>query len=60
MFNNDQVCKNQILTPAFDKVMLLGEAPVDYIVKHGEIVTKFNRGEIGLEEIGAAMEAVEL
>lgn len=60
MFNNDQVGKNQILTPAFDKVMLLGEAPVDYIVKHGEIVTKFNRGEIGLEDIGSAMEAVEL
>jgi multiple sugar transport system substrate-binding protein len=59
MFNNDQVCKDQILAPAFDQVMLLGEAPVDLICKHAELCGKFNRGEIDVENLGAALDAIQ-
>jgi multiple sugar transport system substrate-binding protein len=59
MFSNDQVCKTQILQPAFDRVMLLNEAPVDLICRHAEICTKFNRGEIKVEDLGAEMEKVQ-
>jgi multiple sugar transport system substrate-binding protein len=58
MFANDDVSKNQILKPAFDKVMLLGEAPVDFIAKHAEVATRFNRGEIKVEEIGAELQKI--
>ncbi len=57
MFAEDFVCKSQILRPAFDQVMQLGEAPVDLICRHAEIATKFNHGEIAIEDLGAAMDA---
>jgi multiple sugar transport system substrate-binding protein len=58
MFANDAVSKEQILTPAFEKVMLLGEAPVDYIVAHTDIATRFNRGEIPIEQLGAELDSI--
>jgi hypothetical protein len=59
MFAQDNVSKVQILTPAFDQVMLLGEKPVDYIVAHADIVTRFNRGEIPIEDLGAEMAKIQ-
>ena len=59
MFHNDSVCKNEILTPAFDKVMLLGEKPVSYIAPFCELVDRFNVGEIGIEDIGTELEKIE-
>jgi len=59
MFNNDQVCKVQILQPAFDRVMLLNDAPVDLICKHAEVVNRFNKGEIAVEDIGAELDKVQ-
>jgi ABC-type glycerol-3-phosphate transport system substrate-binding protein len=56
MFHNDAVCKNEILTPAFDKVMLLGEEPVSFITPFCELVDRFNAGEIGVEDIGGELE----
>lgn len=58
MFAEDFVCKSTILTPAFEQVMLLGQAEPDLICKHAEIATRFNRGEIALEDVGSAMAAV--
>jgi multiple sugar transport system substrate-binding protein len=58
MFSNDQVSKQQILQPAFDQVMLENKAPVDLICKHAEVATKFNRGEIKIEQLGAALDAL--
>lgn len=58
MFANDDVSKNQILDPAFDRVMMLGEAPVDLIARHAEVATRFNRGEIKAEEIGAELQKI--
>ncbi len=58
MFAEDFVCKSQILQPAFDQVMLLGQADVDLICQHADIATQFNRGEIALEDLGAAMDAL--
>ena len=55
MFRYDTATKSQILQPAFDKVMLLDEAPVDVICEAAEIATKFNRDEIPLENIGSEM-----
>lgn len=60
MFNNDQVCKAQILQPAFDQVMLTGEKPVELIVRHAEIVTRFNRGEIDIQDLGSEMDKVAM
>lgn len=59
MFNNDQICKTQILQPAFDRVMLLNEAPVDLICRHAEVIGRFNKGEISVEDIGAELEKVQ-
>ena len=56
MFAEDLICKNQILKPAFDLVMLLGEEPVDLIVQHGDVATRFNRGEINIEDLGAELD----
>ncbi len=58
MFAEDFVCKDQILKPAFDQVMLLGQADVGLICQHAEIATQFNRGEIALEDLGSAMAAL--
>ncbi len=60
MFADDFVTKAQILTPAFEQVMLLGEAPVDLIVAHAEIATAYNRGEIAVEDLGAEMDKVSM
>ncbi|MEM7125801.1 MAG: substrate-binding domain-containing protein [Chloroflexota bacterium] len=57
MFKEDFVCKDTILRPAFEQVMLLGEQPVDLICRHADIATSYNRGEIPLEDLGAAMDA---
>ena len=57
MFAEDFTCKDQILKPAFDQVMLLGQADVGLICQHAELATQFNRGEIALEDLGAAMDA---
>lgn len=58
MFAKDDQTKNQILGPAFEKVMLLGEAPVDYIVAHADVATRYNRGEIPEEQLGAELEKI--
>jgi multiple sugar transport system substrate-binding protein len=59
MFSNDAVSKDQILKPAFDRVMIIGDAPVDLIGRHAELTTKFNRGEVKLEDLGAEMEKIK-
>ena len=58
MFANDFTCKDTILKPAFDQVMLLNEAPVDLIVQHADVVNRFNAGEIAIEDLGGAMAAL--
>lgn len=55
MFINDAVCKAEILQPAFDKVMLLNELPVEVIAEAAKIVEKFNFGEIGVADIGTEL-----
>ncbi|MDE0312086.1 MAG: extracellular solute-binding protein, partial [Caldilineaceae bacterium] len=56
MFAEDLITKNQILKPAFDLVMLLGEQPVELIVDHADVATRFNRGEINIEDLGAELD----
>jgi len=58
MFHNDAVCKNEILGPAFEKVMLLGEEPVAYIMPFVDLVNRFNAGEVSVEEIGAEIDKI--
>jgi len=59
MFHNDAVCKNEILGPAFEKVMLLGEEPVAHIMPFVELVNRFNAGEVSVEDIGAELEKIQ-
>lgn len=56
MFKEDLATKEQILTPAFDRVMQLGEDPVDLIVRTAEVATRFNRDEIPIEDLGAELD----
>jgi len=58
MFNNDNTSKNEILQPAFDKVMLLNQMPVDVIAKAAKIVEKFNTKQITVEQIGRELSAI--
>lgn len=55
MFAKDFASKDQILKPAFDRVMIIGDAPVDLIARHAELVTRYNRDEVKLEDLGAEM-----
>jgi hypothetical protein len=55
---NDKACKDDILGPAFDKVMQLGKAPVDLIGKASKIVEKLNTGAIGVGDIGRELNAI--
>jgi len=59
MFAEDFVTKDQILKPAFDQVMLLGEAPVNLIVEHANVATRFNRGEISIEDLGNELDKIQ-
>jgi len=56
MFAKDLATKAQILTPAFDQVMLLGEQGVEFIGRHADVATRFNRGEIPIENLGSELE----
>jgi multiple sugar transport system substrate-binding protein len=56
---NDNASKNQILAPAFDRVMMLNDAPVDLICRHAEVVARLNKGEISVDQIGAALDAIQ-
>ena len=59
MFANDFPSKQDILQPAFDRVMIIGDATVDLIARHAELVTRFNRDEVKLENLGAEMEKLK-
>ncbi len=59
MFAKDFSSKHEILQPAFDRVMIIGDAGVDLIGRHAELVTRFNRGDVALEDIGAEMEKLQ-
>ncbi len=58
MFTKDFPTKSQILTPAFQKVFLTGDASADYIAAHADVITRFNRGEIAEENLGAELEKI--
>jgi len=58
MFKNDKVCKDEILKPAFDKVLLLNQAPVELIGNAAKIVERFNRGEIQASDIGRELNKI--
>jgi len=60
MFNNDKLCKDQILKPAFDLVFLENKAPVELICEHSKVVAKFNKGEIGVEDIGGELAKIRV
>jgi multiple sugar transport system substrate-binding protein len=59
MFAKDFSSKHEILQPAFDRVMILGDAGVDLIARHADLVTRYNRGEVAQEDIGAEMEKLK-
>lgn len=59
MFAKDFSSKHEILKPAFDRVMILGDAGVDLIVRHAELVTRYNRDEVAQEDLGAEMEKLK-
>ena len=54
-FRHDAATKEQILKPAMEKLILLGEATPEYIAKHAEVATRFNRDEIPPEQLGAEL-----
>jgi len=56
MFNNDGVCKGEILQPAFDRILLQGTEPVDYILPFVDLVNEFNAGAIDSELIGSKVQ----
>jgi ABC-type glycerol-3-phosphate transport system substrate-binding protein len=57
---NDYAAKHQILKPAFDQVTLENTAPVQLICEYSKVIGKLNKGEIGIENIGAEMEKIKL
>ena len=56
MFHNDGICKGEILQPAFDRIMLQGTQPVDYILPFIDLVNEFNAGTISNEDIGSQVQ----
>jgi len=59
MFAKDFSSKNEILKPAFDRVMITGNAKPDLIARHADLVTRYNRGEVKQENIGAEMDKLK-
>ena len=59
MFVKDFSSKHEILQPAFDRVMITGDAKPDLIARHAELVTRYNRGEVKQENIGAEMDKLK-
>ncbi|MFN8494998.1 MAG: extracellular solute-binding protein [Caldilineaceae bacterium] len=59
MFAQDNVSKNQILKPPFDRVLVTGDAKPDLIARHAELVTRFNRGQVKVEDLGAEMDKLK-
>jgi hypothetical protein len=59
-FPNNDICKATILQPAFDQVLKEGVAPTELICEYSKYVEKYNTGEISLENLGAALEAIKL
>ena len=55
MFAKDFSSKHEILQPAFDRVMITGDAKPELIGRHAELVTRYNRGEVKQEDIGAEL-----
>jgi len=60
MFTNDKLCKDQILKPAFDQVLLEDKAPVQLICEHSKVISRFNKGEIRLEQIGSELQKIKI
>jgi multiple sugar transport system substrate-binding protein len=59
MFNNDQVCKTQILQPAFDQVMIECKAGPQLICEYSKVIPRFNKGEITIDQIGAELAKIK-
>ncbi len=59
-FAKNEATQNQILKPAFERVLLLGDAPVELICKHAEVATKYNRGEIELEDLQGVLDKIKV
>ena len=59
MFAKDFSSKHEILQPAFDRVMITGNAKPDLIARHADLVTRYNRGEVKQENIGAEMDKLK-
>ncbi len=60
MFNNDQVCKTQILQPAFEQVMIENKAPVSLICEYSKVIPRFNKGEITIDQIGGELAKIKV
>jgi len=54
-FKYDDASKTQIIKPAMEKLILLGEATPEYVGKHAQVVTRFNRDEFPPEQLGAEL-----
>ena len=54
-FKYDAATKDQIIKPAMEMLILLGEVTPDYVAKHAEVATRFNRDEIPPEQLGAEL-----
>jgi len=59
-FKYDAATKDQILTPAMQRLIMLGEATPEYVGKHAEVATRFNRDEIPPEQLGAELDKITL
>lgn len=60
MFTNDNECKRTILGPAFEQVVLLDKAPAELICEYCKVATRYNKGEIPLEDLGGILDKIKV
>ncbi len=54
-FKYDAATKDQIINPAMEKLILLGDAMPELVGQHAQVATRFNRDEIPIEQLGAEL-----
>jgi len=58
-FTEDNVVKNTILAGVLDSILLLNERPAQDVCGYAELATRYNMGEVALEDVGAEMEKLD-
>ena len=59
MFSKDEGAKRTILGPVMDEILLLNSRPASDICEYAQLATRYCKGEVAVEDIGAEMDKLK-